>query len=99
MVSLAKELEGKPVHIIASYCQRGTKDQALASLKKEGWNKDMKNMTVMKFTDFPNAPVEYVPYYLIFDKKGKLQRNHMAGVFHGGDRDKYQSVVKRLIKK
>jgi len=62
MVSLAKELEGKPVHIIASYC-----------------------------------PITYVPYYLVFDQKGTLVKNHMAGIFHGGDKDTYQTIVKNLL--
>jgi len=64
MVSLAKELEGKPVHIIASYCQRGSKDSALALLKKNAWTDKMTNVTVMNQTHFPKAPVKYVPYYL-----------------------------------
>jgi len=51
----------------------------------------------MSFTDFPIAPVEYVPYYLIFDHTGKLRYNHMAGPYHGGDRDKYQKLVKKLL--
>ena len=74
MVSLAKDLEGKPVHIIASYCQRGSKESALASLKKVGWNEGMKNLTVMNQTGFPKAPIHYVPYYLVFDQNGKLQK-------------------------
>ena len=99
MVSLAKDLEGKPVHIIASYCQRGSKESALASLKKVGWNEGMKNLTVMNQTGFPKAPIHYVPYYLVFDQNGKLQKNHMAGQFHGGDGDNYKKVVLELLKK
>jgi len=99
MVSLAKELEGKPVHIIASYCQHGSRADAIASLKKVGWNDKMKNITVMNQTNFPKAPVHYVPYYLAFDKNGKLIKNHMAGQFHGGDRDNYQKIVRKLLKK
>jgi len=97
MVSLAKELEGKPVHIIASYCQHGTKENALAILKNEGWSDKIKNLTVMNQTNFPKAPITYVPYYLVFDQKGTLVKNHMAGIFHGGDKDTYQTIVKNLL--
>ena len=99
MVSLAKELKDKPVHIIASYCQRGNKDNALNLLRKHGWSDKINNLTVMNFTHFPKAPVKYVPYYLVFDQTGKLVKNHMAGLYHGGDGDNYQQEVKDLLKK
>ncbi|MGJ8726338.1 MAG: hypothetical protein ACSHYB_17450 [Roseibacillus sp.] len=98
MVGLAKSLKEQPFHLIASYCQSGSKDSALALLKKNGWSKEIKNLSVMRFTDFEKAPVEYVPYYLIFDHTGKLRYNHMAGPYHGGDGDKYQKLVKELLK-
>ncbi|MEM7387592.1 MAG: hypothetical protein AAF514_21875, partial [Verrucomicrobiota bacterium] len=99
MVGLARKLKGKPFHLIASYCQHGTKEQAVAALKKEGWDENMANLTVMNQTRFPKAPVKYVPYYLVFDHTGKLQQNHMAGPYHGGDGDHYQKVVKELLRK
>jgi len=98
MVGLAKSLKDEPFHLIASYCQRGTREGALASLKKEGWSKGLKNVSVMNQTQFPKAPVKYVPYYLIFDHTGKLRYNHMAGPYHGGDGDNYQKLVKKLLK-
>ena len=98
MVSLAKSLKEQPFHLVASYCQRGSKDSALGLLKRHGWTKDLKNISVMGFTDFPKAPVEYVPYYLIFDHTGKLRYNHMAGPYHGGDGNNYQKLVKKLLK-
>lgn len=98
MVSLAKSLADKPFHLIASYCQQGTKEKALASLKVKGWSQDFKNTSVMYGTQFPKAPVKYVPYYLIFDHTGKLRYNHMAGPYHGGDGNTYQKLVKELLK-
>lgn len=98
MVGLAKSLKEEPFHLIASYCQRGTKEGALAALKKGGWTKELKNTSVMNQTRFPKAPVKYVPYYLIFDHTGKLRYNHMAGSFHGGDSDNYKKLVKELLK-
>ena len=98
MVGLAKSLKNAPFHLIASYCQRGTKQNALASLKKEGWSVELKNTSVMYGTQFPKAPIKYVPYYLIFDHSGKLRYNHMAGPYHGGDGDQYKELVKQLLK-
>lgn len=98
MVGLAKSLKDAPFHLIASYCQRGTQDAALASLKRHGWTKGLSNISVMDQTQFPKAPVTYVPYYLIFDHTGKLRYNHMAGPYHGGDGDTYQKLVKKLLK-
>lgn len=97
MVGLAKSLEKEPFHLIASYCQRGTPKDALAALQQFGWNRKMKNTSVMYQTDFPKAPVQYVPYYLIFDHTGKLRYNHMAGPYHGGDGNTYQKLVKKLL--
>ena len=98
MVGLAKSLENQPFHLIASYCQRGTKEGALATLKKHKWSQKMMNTSVMYQTDFPKAPVEFVPYYLIFDHTGKLRYNHMAGPYQGGDGNNYQELVKKLLK-
>ena len=98
MVSLAKSLENQPFQLIASYCQSGGKESAFSLLKRNKWTEKQKNFSVMRFTDFEKAPVEYVPYYLIFDHTGKLRYNHMAGPYHGGDGDKYQKLVKELLK-
>ena len=98
MVGLTNSLKDEPFHLIASYCQRGTKEGALGALTKYGWKEELKNTSVMYGTNFPKAPVKYVPYYLIFDHTGKLRYNHMAGPYHGGDRDKYQALVKKLLK-
>lgn len=98
MVSLAKSLKEQPFVLIASDCQHHGKAKSLELLKAHRWTKDIKNISVMDFTDFPKAPVEFVPYYLIFDHTGKLRYNHMAGPYHGGNGDKYQKLVKELLK-
>jgi len=98
MVSLAKSLENQPFHLVASYCQQGNKEGALALLKRNQWSEDSKNTSVMYQTNFPKAPIKYVPYYLIFDHTGKLRYNHMGGPYHGGDRDKYQQLVRKLLR-
>jgi len=98
MVGLAKKLEGKPFHLIASHCQRGDKDATLAGLKEKGWEEAMENVSVMSQTRFDDVPITYVPYYLIFDHTGKLRFHHMAGPYHGGNGDQYQKEVEALLK-
>ena len=100
MVGLAKKYKDDPLHIIASYCQRGSKDPALEFLKSKGWDEEkMTNMSVMYQTRYTNdGKITYVPYYLIFDHTGKLRYHHMAGPYHGGNGDKYQKQVAELLK-
>ena len=50
MVSLAKKLEGKPFHLLASYCQSGTKADAVAYLKGKGLQPDTPNFTEAALT-------------------------------------------------
>ena len=99
MVGLAKKFQDEPFEVIASYCQRGTKDPALQYLKSQGWSEEMKNVSVTYQTRYPDdVPIKYVPYYLIFDHTGKLRYHHMAGPYHGGNGDKYQEQVAALLK-
>ena len=45
---------------------------ALKFLKSQGWSEEMKNISVMYQTRYPNdVKITYVPYYLIFDHTGK----------------------------
>lgn len=100
MVGLARKLEGEPFHLVASYRQRGEKDAALDHLKSQGWNEEMANLSVMSQTRYVSEDIKiaYYPYYLIFDHTGKLRFHHMAGKYHGGDGDKYQELVAKLLK-
>ncbi len=98
MVGLAKELEGEPFHLIASVCQIIPKEKAMTDLKKHGWSKEIKNMAVRYQTRHPEFKAKHVPYYMIFDQKGKLRHRHIAGPYHGGDGDRYMDLVKKLLK-
>ncbi len=99
LVDLAKELEGKPFHLIASHCQSWGGDTALKKLQEEGWNEQMKNVTVMSRTTF-DVPARYVPYYIIFDESGKLIHHNMGGPFHGGDGiEKYRELTRAAVAK
>ena len=99
MVGLAKKFKDEPFHVIASFCQRGSKEPTVEYLKSQGWSEEMANMSVMYQTRFPDEiKITYVPYYLIFDHTGKLRYHHMAGPYHGGNGDKYQEQVAALLK-
>lgn len=99
MVGLAKKHKDAPLHVIASYCQRGEKEPTLEFLESKGWSEEMKNISVMYQTRYtPDVEITFVPYYLLFDHTGKLRYHHMAGPYHGGNGDKYQEQIAELLK-
>ncbi len=86
MVSLAKELEGKPFHLIATHCQQQPKEHVVAYVKKQKLAADTPNFTVSSFGGHPDVSGNgYVPYYMVFDHHGNLAYHHMCGQYHGGD--------------
>ena len=75
-----------PFHLIATHCQRNTKEAVVAYLKEKGLSPDTPNFTLTSFGSHPAVKGNgYVPYYMVFDHHGKLVREHMCGDFHGGD--------------
>lgn len=100
MVSLAKRLEGKPFHLIASYCQSGSKDDVLAYAQSKGITADNPNLTITKQGRHPDVKGNgYVPYYMVFDHTGKLVQHHMCGAYHGGDGNKFIEWVDDMMAK
>ncbi len=99
MVSLAKKNADKPFHLIASYCQHGVKEEVVSALKKQGWSPEMENFSLVNQTRYKRGVKvgNYVPYYFIFDHTGKLRYHHQAGPWHGGDKNTYLELVKKLI--
>ncbi len=86
MVSLAKRLEGRPFHLVATHCQRDTKENVVQYIQGKGLAADTPNVTVSSFGGHPKVKGNgYVPYYMVFDHTGKLVREHMCGDYHGGD--------------
>ncbi len=86
MVSLAKRLEGRPFHLIATHCQNVPKNEVVSYIQGKGLLSDTPNMTVTSFGGHPKVKGNgYVPYYMVFDHTGKLAYNHMCGAYHGGD--------------
>ncbi len=99
MVGLAKRLEGKPFHLVASHCQRNPRDEVVAYIKGKGLRPDAPNFTVTSFGRHPKVRGNgYVPYYMVFDRHGKLVREHMCGDYHGGDGLGMIDWVKKLLK-
>jgi hypothetical protein len=86
LVSLASRLEGRPFHLIATDRQRSDKDTQLAYLRGLGLDDNTPNFTVSGGGGHPGVKGNgYVPYYMIFDHRGTLVREHMGGAYHGGD--------------
>lgn len=98
MVSLAKRLEGKPFHLLATHCQRGTKADVVDYVKSKGLSVDTPNMTVSSFGGHAKVKGNgYVPYYMVFDHHGDLVHHHMCGDYHGGDGLKMIELVDKLL--
>lgn len=98
LASLASELEGRPFHVIASHNQNGTKDEVLSYARSKGIEDSSKNFTVTKSGRHPHVKGNgYVPYYMVFDHRGKLVRDHMCGDYHGGDGLKFIETVKSAL--
>ncbi len=98
MVSLAKRLEGRPFHLIASFCQRGERDTTVAYIKSKGLEANTPNLTVTY--QGRHAGIKgngYVPYYAVFDHRGNLAHHHMCGQWHGGDGLKMIEWVDKLL--
>ena len=86
LVGLARRLEGRPFHLIATDRQRSPKEKQLAYLRDLGLSPDTPNFTVTSGGGHPGVKGNgYVPYYMIFDHRGRLVREHMGGAYHGGD--------------
>ena len=86
LVGLARRLEGKPFHLVASHCQRDTQENVVNYIKSKGLAADTPNVTVTSQGRHPKVKGNgYVPYYMVFDHHGTLIREHMCGDYHGGD--------------
>ena len=99
LVSLAKRLEGKPFHLVASHCQRDTQENVVSYVKSKGLAADTPNVTVTHQGRHPKIKGNgYVPYYAVFDQHGDLVHHHMCGDYHGGDGLKMIEIVDKLLK-
>jgi len=100
LVSLASRLEGKPFHLVASFCQKGTREDTTAYIKGQGLAADTPNMTVTYQGRHPQVKGNgSVPYYIVFDHTGKMVQHHMCGNYHGGDGLKMIEWVDDLLAK
>lgn len=95
---MAKRLEGKPFHLVATHCQQRPKDSVVSYIKSKGLAADTPNMTVSSFGGHPKVKgTGYVPYYMVFDHTGKLSHHHMCGAYHGGDGLRMIEIVDELL--
>lgn len=97
---MAKRLEDKPFHIIASHCQdTSSRREVIAYLRNNNMSAFAPNLTITKMGSHPDVRGNgYVPYYIVFDHTGKLVHHHMCGTYHGGDGLKMIEWVDKLLK-
>jgi hypothetical protein len=70
----------------------------VAYLTGLGLAADSPNFTLSSFGGHPDVKGNgYVPYYMVFDHRGKLAHHHMGGKYHGGDGLAMIEWVDRLL--
>jgi hypothetical protein len=70
----------------------------LAYLRSQGLAESTPNVTVTSFGRHPHIEGNgYVPYYAVFDHRGRLIRDHMCGDYHGGDGLRFIEVVEAAL--
>lgn len=97
---MAKRLEGKPFHLVASHCQdTSSKKDVIGYVRANGFSGTSPNMTILKNGRHPDVKgAGFVPYYIVFDHRGKIRRHHQGGSYHGGDSLQMIEWVDRLLK-
>jgi hypothetical protein len=71
----------------------------MAYLRSQKFSPSSPNFTVTSFGGHPGVKGNgYVPYYMVFDHRGKLVHHHMCGAYHGGDGLKMIEWVDKLLK-
>ena len=107
LVGLARRLEGRPFHLIASHGQDiSSRDSVNVHLQAHGMWSFQPNLTITKNGRHPDVQckrnsdgVRLMPYYLVFDHTGRLVKHNMGGAFHGGDGSMMFTVVDELLAK
>ncbi len=103
----AKRLDGKPFHLIASHAQDiESRKVVTARLVSNGMSPSQPNLTITKNGRVPGVRtrvnkegLRVMPYYFVFDYRGKLAAHGMGGAYHGGDGWAMFGIVDELLAK
>jgi hypothetical protein len=88
-----------PFHLVATDRQRTPKEDSIAYLRSKGLAENSPNFTVTSNGGHPAVKGNgYVPYYMVFDHRGRLIREHMCGDYHGGDGLEMIEWVEKALK-
>lgn len=86
LIEASTALGDRPVHMILTYAEDRDKEQTVAWFAEQGMSSDCPNLTITKDGKHPTIKSEgYLPYYLVFNHRGKLVHHHMGGPYHRGD--------------
>lgn len=86
LIETSTRLGDRPIHMILTYVEDRPKDQTVDYFAKLGLTAECPNITITKDGKHPKVKsVDYLPYYLVFDYRGKLVHHHMGGPYHRGD--------------
>jgi len=100
LIALAKRLEGRPFHLIASHREDpSSRGDVIAFLRNNRMSASTPNFTITKDGNHPDAKLgAYVPYYVVFDHTGRIVQQHMGGSYFGGDQLAMVGWVDKLLK-
>jgi len=97
LIRASRDLADRPVHIILTYVEDRPKQQTIAYFAGLGLSAECPNITITKDGKHPTLKTkDYLPYYMVFDHRGRLAHHHMGGAYHRGDGRKMIDLLEEL---
>ena len=97
LLRASQDLADRPIHIILTYVEDRPKQQTVAYFAGLGLSAECPNITLTKDGKHPKVKSGgYLPYYMVFDHRGRLVRHHMGGAYHRGDGRKMIDLLDEL---
>jgi len=86
LLKASRDLADRPIHMILTYVEDRPREQTVARFAELGLSAECPNISITKDGGHPKIKSQgYLPYYLVFDHRGKLVHHHMGGEYHRGD--------------
>jgi hypothetical protein len=97
LLRASQDLADRPIHIILTYVEDRPKQQTVAYFAGLGLQQDCPNITLTNDGKHPQVKSKsYVPYYMVFDHRGRLVHHHMGGEYHSGDKRQMIEWLQKL---
>jgi hypothetical protein len=105
MIALARRLEGKPFHLLASHCEDiSSRKEVVAYVEANGLSPNTPDFTIVKEGRHPDihspgGDLPKYPYYVLFDPSGRAVDQALAGTYFGGDGRAFVQKTEDLVAK